>query len=230
MRYNLRKDREIRICSDSLTALKALRAITTMSPLVHQCQRALNDIPARHAVGFFWVPGHAGIRGNEIADGLARGGSALSFFGPEPALGVSRRDQQMRLGHWSVNQHGALWRGLGDTQRQAREFISGPSLGTRAKFMALSRIQSRVVTSLLTGHNTLRSHLYLLGLSNSPLCVGGVRPERKPRLMFCVNARLWPHADIHTWAPSFWSQGILRILTLGPSGTAARLQGYHDSI
>jgi len=36
--------------------------------------------------------------------------------------------------------------------------------------MTLSRIQSRVVTGLLTGHNTLRRHLYLLGLSHSPLC------------------------------------------------------------
>jgi len=36
--------------------------------------------------------------------------------------------------------------------------------------MTLSKIQSRVVAGLLTGHNTLRRHLYLLGLSNSPLC------------------------------------------------------------
>jgi len=40
-------------------------------------------------VGLFWVPGHAGIRGNEIADGLARGGTALRFLGPKPAQGVS---------------------------------------------------------------------------------------------------------------------------------------------
>ena len=31
-------------------------------------------------------------------------------------------------------------------------------------------------------------------------------------------------------APSFWSQRTLRILTWGPSGTAARLQGSRDSI
>ena len=29
---------------------------------------------------------------------------------------------------------------------------------------------SRVVTGLLTGHNTLRRHLYLLGLLDRPLC------------------------------------------------------------
>ena len=103
------------------------------------------------------------------ADGLASGGSALGFFGPEPALGVSRPDLQKRLGRCLVNQHETQWRGLGDTQRQAREFILGPSLGTRAKLMTLSRIQSRVVTGLLTGHN-LRRHLYLLGVFNSRLC------------------------------------------------------------
>ena len=46
----------------------------------------------------------------------------------------------------------------------------GPSLGRRAKFMTFNRIQSRVVTGLLTGHNTLRRHLYLLGLLESPMC------------------------------------------------------------
>jgi hypothetical protein len=31
-------------------------------------------------------------------------------------------------------------------------------------------MQSRVVTGLLTGHNTLRRHLHLMGLTDSPLC------------------------------------------------------------
>jgi hypothetical protein len=99
-----------------------------------------------------------------------RGSSALRFLGPEAALGVSRRDLQNRLSRWLVNQHGDQWRGLGDTQRQAQEFISGPSLGTRTKFFTFNRVQSRVVNGLLTGHNTLRRHLYLLGLLDSPLC------------------------------------------------------------
>ena len=76
----------------------------------------------------------------------------------------------MRLGHWLVNQHGARWRDLGDTQRQAHEFISGPSLGTTAILMTFNRTQSRVVTGLLMGHNTLRRHLHLLGLLDSPMC------------------------------------------------------------
>jgi ribonuclease HI len=48
----------------------------------------LSDISIRYAVGLYWVPGHAGVRGNEIADELARGSSILGFLKPEAALGV----------------------------------------------------------------------------------------------------------------------------------------------
>jgi ribonuclease HI len=37
-------------------------------------------------VGLFWVPGHAGVRGNEMADKLARDGSAQRFVEPDPVL------------------------------------------------------------------------------------------------------------------------------------------------
>ena len=146
--------------------------------LIHQCQKALNDISTRHAVDLYWVPGHTGILGNETVVGIARGGSALRFLGPELALGVSRRDLQKRIGRWLVNQYGAQWRGFDDTQRQARELISEPSVGKRAKFLTFIMTQSRTVTGLLTGRNTLRRHFCLLGLIDSPLCRKcGVREE-----------------------------------------------------
>jgi len=150
-----RSEKYVSVCSVSQAALKALRAIRT-SPLVQQCQKALNDIPTRHAVRLHWVPGHAGIRGNEIADELARGGSVLRFLGPEPALGASRRDMQKRLSCWLVG--------------QARELISGPRLGAKAKFLSFNGTQSRVLIGLLTGHKTLQRHLNLLGLLDRPSC------------------------------------------------------------
>ena len=67
-------EKYVSICSDSQAALKALQAAKTTSPLVRQCQQALNDIYARHAVRLYSVPGHAGVRGNETADRLARSG------------------------------------------------------------------------------------------------------------------------------------------------------------
>jgi hypothetical protein len=46
----------------------------------------------------------------------------------------------------------------------------GPCLGVKARLLSFNRIESRAVTGLLTGHNTLRRHFHLQGLSNSPLC------------------------------------------------------------
>ena len=46
----------------------------------------------------------------------------------------------------------------------------GLDLATRARLLSFNRTQSRVVIGLLTGHNTLRRHLYIMGLSNKPIC------------------------------------------------------------
>jgi hypothetical protein len=96
---------------------------------------------------------------------------------------VSRRDIRKRFSRL-INQHWASWCDPGNTHRQARELISGPSLSTKVKFSSFNRTQSRVVTGLLTGHNTLRRHLYLLGLLDSPLCRGcGVKEETSAHIL-----------------------------------------------
>jgi len=45
-------------------------------------------------------------------------------------------------------------------------------VGAKAKFLSFNNTQSRVVTGLLTGHNTLRRHPHVPGLVDSPLCRG----------------------------------------------------------
>jgi hypothetical protein len=53
---------------------------------------------------------------------------------------------------------------------KAQELISCPALTTWAQLLSFNRTQYRVVIGLLTGHNTFRRHLYIMGLSNSPTC------------------------------------------------------------
>jgi hypothetical protein len=48
--------------------------------------------------------------------------------------------------------------------------ISGPDLATGACLLSFGRTQSRVVIGLLAGHNTLRRHLYVMGLGDNPIC------------------------------------------------------------
>ena len=155
---------------------------------------------------------HAGVQGNEITDKLARDGSVLMFVRPEPALGVSRQDIR-RIRHWLVNQHWIWWHSLGDMQRQAQELISGPCLGTKATFLSFNRTQSRAVTSLLTGYNTLRRHLHLMGLSDSPLyrrC--GAEDETSAHIM-CECKVL---ASLrHVYLGSFWEPQDIKSISLG---------------
>jgi hypothetical protein len=154
-----RPEKYVSVCADSQAALKALQAAKTTSPLVRQCQKALNDISNRHTAGLYWVPGHVGLRGNKIADKLARDGYVQQFVGLEHFLGVSRQNIRRKIKRWMDNQH-----------IQARELISGPNLAKRARLLSFNKTPSRSVIGLLTGHNTLRGHLYVMGLSNNAVC------------------------------------------------------------
>jgi len=97
----------------------------------------------------------------------------------------TRYPVKSRLGRWLVNQHGAQWRSLGDTQRQARELISGHIRGTRAKFITFNRIQSRAVTGI-TPCGDICTYW---GCTTGP-CAGSAGRERKPRLTVYVSAML----------------------------------------
>jgi len=106
---------------------------------------------------------------DEIADRLARDGSVRRFAGPELSLGVSRQNIRRKIKCWMENHHLAMWRRLSSTQRQARELISGPSPTAKTRLLSVNKTRSKVVTGLFTEHNTLKRHLYIMGLINSPL-------------------------------------------------------------
>jgi hypothetical protein len=97
-----------------------------------------------------------------------KGGFCSPVIWTRAALGVSR--QNIKINCWLINQHMTLWQILTSTQRQARELISGPSLAAKTRLLSFNRTQCRVVSGLFTGHNTLRKHLYIMGLTDSPLC------------------------------------------------------------
>ena len=85
-------------------------------------------------------------------------------------MGVSRQNIRRKMKCWIENKHLALWHGPCSTQRQAQELVLGPDLAMGARLLSFNRTQTRVVTALLTGHNTLRRHLHIMGLYNDPMC------------------------------------------------------------
>ena len=86
----------------------------------------------------------------------------------------------------------------------------------------LIRFQFRVVTGLLTGHNTLRRHLHLLGLHDSPLCRKcGVKEETSAHILCECKASL-RHAHLGSF---FLELEDIRRIGLGAIWSYSRATG-----
>jgi hypothetical protein len=101
--------------------------------------------------------------------------SMLQFFRPKympswPVFMKFRQNVIRKIKCWVDNQYMATWYCLSSNQRKVRKLISGLNPTTKSRLLSFSWTQSMVVIDLLTGHNTVRRRLYLLGLTKSPLC------------------------------------------------------------
>jgi hypothetical protein len=95
----------------------------------------------------------------------------------------------------------------------ARELISGPCLGAKARFLSSYRTLSRAVTGLLTGHNTLRRHLHLMGLSDTPLCRRCGAEDETSAHIFCECEALALLG--HAYLGSFLEPEDIKSVSLG---------------
>ena len=81
--------------------------------------------------------------------------------------------------------------------------------------MSFNRTQSRFVFGLLTGHNTLGRHLYIIGLSNNTTCMKcGIEEDPSVHILCQCEAL----ASLrHTYLGSFffWSWGYQEIMYRG---------------
>ena len=90
--------------------------------------------------------------------------------------------------------------------------------------MSFNRTQSRAVTGLLTGHNTLRRHLYLLGLQDIPLCRKcGVMEETSAHILCECEALAslrYPYLD-----SVFLEPKNIQIISLGATWSFSKASG-----
>jgi hypothetical protein len=90
--------------------------------------------------------------------------------GWECVLEVSRQTIRRKIQCWLDRQHLMRWQELAGTLRQARGLTSGPRTPAKTTLMSFNWAQSGVVIGLPTGRDTLRRHLHVVGLMDSPLC------------------------------------------------------------
>ena len=81
-------NQSIVVLVDSQAAIKSLIKCTVTSITVLNCIRNLNQLGKQNHLSIAWIPGHAGVHGNEVADYLAKSGSKSEMHGPEPLITV----------------------------------------------------------------------------------------------------------------------------------------------
>jgi hypothetical protein len=87
-------------------------------------------------------------------------------------------------------------------------------LATGARLLSFNRTQSRIVIGLLTGHNTLRRHLHIMGLRDNPICRKCGTEEETSGHILCECEAL---ASLrHTYLGSFFlNPEDIRVLGVG---------------
>ena len=82
------RNQSIVVLVDSQAAIKSLMKCTVASITVLNCIRNLNQLGKQSKVSIAWIPGHAGVHGNEVADYFAKSGSKSKIHSLEPFITV----------------------------------------------------------------------------------------------------------------------------------------------
>jgi hypothetical protein len=93
-----------------------------------------------------------------------------------------------------------------------------------ARLLPFNRTQSRAIIGLLTGHNTLRRHLHVMGLSADPTCRRCGTEEETSVHILCECGAL---ASLrHRYLGSFfWNPEDVRVLGAGAIWSFAKGTG-----
>ena len=96
-------NQSIVVLVDSQAAIKALIKCTVASITVFNCTRNLNQLRKQNHVSIAWIPGHAGVYGNEVADYVAKSRSKSKIHGLEPYITVPYASCVSTIKDWSTD-------------------------------------------------------------------------------------------------------------------------------
>ncbi|XP_076346441.1 uncharacterized protein LOC143244878 [Tachypleus tridentatus] len=151
------------IYTDSLSSILALESLHVGSHSV------LADIQNRLAhfsltatsIQFFWIPGHVGIRGNELANNAAKS-ICSGTITPVP---IPYMVNGLVFKAWLR----ASWQSTWSEQRDNKLFQIKPYIGLWSSSFCKVRKEEIVLSRLRIGHSFL-THCFLLSGTDAPMC------------------------------------------------------------
>lgn len=191
----------IRICTDSLSALQSLDSgpAGVTDPVLKSIWRHIHMLESADTnLVLQWVPGHAGVEGNEEVDGAAKRGcdedqllapvslnAARKFIGREAKKSADRKYQELLATSRSVQWHHAATSGKQPTPPPD----------------SLTRSHQRVFTQLRAGSSPLtEAYLFDIKKKDSPTCLAcGDAPETARHLL--LECAQWTAPRTSIWGP-----------------------------
>ena len=160
---NKAKETKFVICTDSLSCLKALKALDTPDPRILKLKIKIHELSIKNkSITLFWIPSHVGIEGNEMADEHAKNALEMEITNIKlPYTDYKPKIKQLVTTRWQKN-----W----SEQTQNKLFEIQPKLQPNTHTQ-LKRKDSVIYTRLKIGHTSL-THKHILTRNDKPFCVG----------------------------------------------------------
>lgn len=131
-----------------------------------------------------WIRARSGIRGNEMADELAKTAASATALGPEPFLPIDYSVVKSKIERWLERSIDTNWRAA-NTGNQTKIFIKSQSGKSTMQLTRLYKPSLRIAVGLLTGHAKVNYHLKKMGMRDDPDCRLCGRAEETTSHLIC---------------------------------------------
>lgn len=175
------------ICSDSLSALRALQVNRICNDTNQTVLQIKDIIRSLTSQGFWikllWIPAHSNIYGNEQADNLAKLGALkgrLFDYGTE----IREYAKSVRS---SMTEDWQLSWDRSDMGRWCYSIIPKVSKFPWFHDLDVTRTIIKTFSRLISNHYALKSHLYRINLTDSNMCECGVSYEDFDHILWSCN-------------------------------------------
>lgn len=129
----------------------------------------LENVASKRPVHLLWVPAHANIVGNEIADQLARKAARIKAAGPAPFLPMEEKRYRASCTKWLQDQIPLKWNTM-NTCNHTKKFLIRPEEKVTDALLKLDKTSMRIIIGIITGHCRLNAYLARLRIRADPDC------------------------------------------------------------
>ena len=118
---------------------------------------------------FFWTHSTCGLHEIDHTNVLARLASLQAPIGADPVLPLSSQMINDKINIWAFEQHSIYWNSQ-TACMNSRLLLKKPLNEDHYWIINLSRLQQRKLLGAITGHCSLKDHMFTIRLSTDRLC------------------------------------------------------------